>query len=356
MRLFPAHIHDAKEMARSLCDCLTSIGLTTNCTDPDAISPSLQQTQELMAKAMGYSSWRELSILLVQAHEPVYLDSVDKADYSRLFDELGTRLSAALGYDYAHGFVFNAIGNSGVGFSPKARRAMGDNSSPWGPIDEEVEIAPGIRFISTASHGGLLLSEIRQQNMPEHLRLEGAGYEEDGEFYLVALGFPEEANSMGISLRSALVYFGLVDHSAEHVTHSELVSAMFNSGKDLRTLDIPELVEPQLTEIEEKIIKYLARCVHLNRLPLRFPGREDPFELERDLSAKLDSFTLKEWVKLFDTIPTVEGHWAMRDGPWYRHWAWQSLDGERQEAYRLLMDEASAKSRSKGPAGTERDV
>ena len=53
MRLLPAHTADAKEMARALCNCLTAIGLCLDCRDPESEPPSLQQTQELMAKAMG---------------------------------------------------------------------------------------------------------------------------------------------------------------------------------------------------------------------------------------------------------------------------------------------------------------
>lgn len=45
-----------------------------------------------------------------------------------------------------------------------------------------------------------MLSPERQAAMPVHLRLDQAGYEEDGEYNLVALAFPEEAESMGISL------------------------------------------------------------------------------------------------------------------------------------------------------------
>jgi hypothetical protein len=49
--------------------------------------------------------------------------------------------------------------------------------TPWGPSQSIKEVAPGIHFVSTASHGGLQLSEERQHQMPEGLQEEW--FEED---------------------------------------------------------------------------------------------------------------------------------------------------------------------------------
>lgn len=61
MRLLPATSRDAKEMARELCNQLAYLGLDEDCGEQN--SPlSLQQTQEFMARAMGYvGGWRELN-------------------------------------------------------------------------------------------------------------------------------------------------------------------------------------------------------------------------------------------------------------------------------------------------------
>ena len=208
MLLLPAHTKDAKEMARRLCDALQIHGLTADCRIPDAEFLTLQQTQELLAKAMGHPSWRQMTNTLKEPHRPIYIDDGPKDALTRFADQLAKQL----GFDYTHGSVFRAIHASGAGFSPKFRRAMEDNDSPWGPIDEREEIAPGIVSVITGSHGGLILSPERQDAMPAHLRLDGAAYEEDGEFNLVTLAFPDEHDRLG-NLRDALAYLGIIDHS-----------------------------------------------------------------------------------------------------------------------------------------------
>ena len=68
--------------------------------------------------------------------------------------------------------------------------------TPWGPAQTVATIAEGITSVTTASHGGILLSEERQAAMPAHLagrNIYGGGrwYEEDCEWSLVAVAFPE---------------------------------------------------------------------------------------------------------------------------------------------------------------------
>ena len=43
-------------------------------------------------------------------------------------------------------------------------------SSPWGSIQQADRLAAGIWSVMTASHGGILLSDERQEAMPEALR------------------------------------------------------------------------------------------------------------------------------------------------------------------------------------------
>ena len=186
------------------------------------------------------------------------------------------------------------------------------------------------------------MSDERQLRMPAHLRLEGAAYEEDGEFNLVALGFPDEAREIGINLRNALAYLGIVDRSNARVAHDELVMKMLNSGQSLLELKLPEFIEPALTDLDAKVILYLVQCVRENRLPIRFPKRDDPPYLDKDDAAKLDRHTLAEWVSLLSRIPMVDGHWATRNGPWFEHWAWQLRDAEVQAAYERQWQRAIA--------------
>lgn len=66
------------------------------------------------------------------------------------------------------------------------------NISMWGQIDFAVELVPGIWAVSTPSHGGLILSDERQQAMPATLRLDSNQYEEDCNWSLVYLAFESE--------------------------------------------------------------------------------------------------------------------------------------------------------------------
>lgn len=79
--------------------------------------------------------------------------------------------------------------------------------TPWGATQHHRERFPGIHFVSTAGHGGVWLSPERRQAMPEPLRHVGtwAGlpwYEEDCDWALVALAFPEDFD--GYSLHHAI--------------------------------------------------------------------------------------------------------------------------------------------------------
>jgi len=74
---------------------------------------------------------------------------------------------------------------------------MPRDPSPWGAIDRVTEIAPGIVFVSTSSHGGFHLDDERNAQVPLRWRETSwnrqgmAGwYEEDCDWCLVALTFP----------------------------------------------------------------------------------------------------------------------------------------------------------------------
>lgn len=70
-------------------------------------------------------------------------------------------------------------------------------NTPWGKAQEVKEIADGITRASTASHGGYRISAERHHAMPDVLRAHEpyAGrhwYEEDCDWAVVALAFPDE--------------------------------------------------------------------------------------------------------------------------------------------------------------------
>jgi hypothetical protein len=70
------------------------------------------------------------------------------------------------------------------------------NYSPWGPIQNQKQIAPGIVSVSTASHGGIYVSDEMREKMPEDIRncktwTEKNWYEEDCDWAQVCLAFPE---------------------------------------------------------------------------------------------------------------------------------------------------------------------
>lgn len=69
-------------------------------------------------------------------------------------------------------------------------------TSPWGPVQHQELLAPGIVRVMTAGHGGLVLSPERLQAMPNRYKLNEYGtgryFEEDCEWALVVLAFPDE--------------------------------------------------------------------------------------------------------------------------------------------------------------------
>ena len=76
-------------------------------------------------------------------------------------------------------------------FSPRPQ------SSIWGAIYEADQILPGIWSVTTPSHGGLILSDERQQAMPHPLRIEGGSYEEDVNWSNVILAYEAEIAQRG---------------------------------------------------------------------------------------------------------------------------------------------------------------
>lgn len=76
------------------------------------------------------------------------------------------------------------------------RLAEGVNT-PWGRADSVDEVAPGITWVATASHGGIKLSDQRQGQIPAPLRQEGGWYEEDCAAAIVGMTYPEAFSHWG---------------------------------------------------------------------------------------------------------------------------------------------------------------
>lgn len=65
-------------------------------------------------------------------------------------------------------------------------------ATPWGAPQTRDQLLPGIWHVTTAGHGGMLLSDERQRAMPEVLRSADAAYEEDIDWAAVYLAFETE--------------------------------------------------------------------------------------------------------------------------------------------------------------------
>lgn len=64
--------------------------------------------------------------------------------------------------------------------------------SPWGSIQQADQLIPGIWMVSTAKHGGMLLSDERQAAMPDALQMTQSAYEEACDWSLPLLAFQAE--------------------------------------------------------------------------------------------------------------------------------------------------------------------
>ncbi len=64
--------------------------------------------------------------------------------------------------------------------------------SPWGVVEFEEKLAEGIYIVSTPGHGGVKLDKARNAQVHPAWRQSGGWYEEDCEWAIPALTFPDE--------------------------------------------------------------------------------------------------------------------------------------------------------------------
>ena len=99
---------------------------------------------------------------------------------------------------------------------------------PWGKILDTKKVANGIYFISTAGHGGYLLSRERFNQMPEHLRnlsfTSNQYFEEDVSWCAVPLSFPEEFCKEPLQPQKTATTYGfttIIFHRVNKLTRQE---------------------------------------------------------------------------------------------------------------------------------------
>jgi hypothetical protein len=64
----------------------------------------------------------------------------------------------------------------------------------WGPAQSARQLIPGVGIVSTASHGGVIISESRRLMLPEYMSLDDNchSYEEDTAWSIIFVAFEEE--------------------------------------------------------------------------------------------------------------------------------------------------------------------
>lgn len=306
MKITPAHTQEAKEMADALYNEWLYMQLPVNIKLSSGLSdcpPTLMQVREIMSRGFGWTSWAEMALHIGTSHEAHYITD------DNMLSAVILKIASEIGYDYENGLVRNMVENSGTGFTPQRRRELEALATPWGIIDESQDIADGLASVTTSSHGGYVLSEERQAQMPAHLSLEHEFYEEDCAANLVQLAFPElfSVNELKYSLAAANVYSSnsIPDEVSPEV--EKWFKEMEDSTKRLFGTNPQEnKINRKLTDQESKVIQYLAQCVCHNKIPVSTPKNANP--------------TLQNWVECLSQALTVDGRWPLLDRPWRNDW------------------------------------
>lgn len=179
--------------------------------------------------------------------------------------------------------------------------------TPWGSIQQMEVIADGIDRVHTAYHGGYVLSETRQVEIPAHLTNGTRFYEQDCEARLVELGFPQYFNND--DKYDALSSPSIGIFREKFLPRNDTSEpAPFKSVADLFTDKTPINTRPMnfsLTESERDVIDYLCECVFRNKRPISMPNKIIP--------------TLQDWLKALDKCTKVDGKWPTSNISWKSH-------------------------------------
>ena len=68
--------------------------------------------------------------------------------------------------------------------------------SPWGTVQDAIKLADGAWSVSTPSHGGIKLSAKLNAGIPDYMRREDGWYEEDCDWCIPVMVYPEFALAM----------------------------------------------------------------------------------------------------------------------------------------------------------------
>ncbi|WP_172859102.1 DUF7007 domain-containing protein [Vibrio anguillarum] len=304
MKITPAHILEAKEMAQSLLDEWGESGMPMSCSlDVLDETPTLVAIQNRLASSFGWDSWPEMISFISEPHEAIYLDNNTEA-----LEKVVSELSKSIGYEYPHGMMFSIVQNSGTGYSPKIRRELALNSTPWGQAIHRDEIAEGIVVVSTASHGGILLSETRSNEIPKHLTLNQLAYEEDDDATYVQLAFPQYFRE---SLKFNLAKVGVYSASSIPHIHDPKIQEMLDESRSHFSSLFGKQPEEdlslrrELTPQEVEAIEYLSQCVLRNVKPIVVPDSERP--------------TLQEWAEVLSHTLRVDNKIPRTSIVWKSH-------------------------------------
>lgn len=66
----------------------------------------------------------------------------------------------------------------------------------WGAIQRTDHVGGGLKFVSCSGHGGFLISDARNAGIPEQFRREDGMYEEDCDFMIIGLVYPENVSDL----------------------------------------------------------------------------------------------------------------------------------------------------------------
>jgi hypothetical protein len=282
MRLAPAHIDEAKEVSKLFRKAIAPEGLMTAAAGPFFL-PTLQQAQAMVALALGYRDWLDLSQEMKRAHEPSYLDDMDPRFRRRVSVAMATAMAAR--FHLIDVSCLAAIDKSSLGYSPKFRAARLTEKSVLGMrvFSEDPSGVEGITIATLGMGGiadtigqGFLLNEVRQLEMPDHLSQGISFYPLMESFQLIVAAFPRAFANM---VPPALVKLGL------------LTNALI------------------LTQEDQDLADHLIQCVHMNLAPLAQPT-ETPA-------------TVQEWHLAFRTaMPgySPSANSAMSSTKWRDHW------------------------------------
>lgn len=173
----PAKIEFAKKKAKELCEEVTDL--------------SLAQSQEAIARALGWADWHALDQAIKRGTPPSPPDEateeseVQRRRVQQILVMLGLRLR------YVDAEVVAA--KLGLTCSAATAAARVSEVGPWGGFQEFVEeIAPGIHRGSCAKFDCYRLSADRQAAMHPLCKLEHGWYQVDDEEWRVVLSFPNE--------------------------------------------------------------------------------------------------------------------------------------------------------------------